>query len=102
MVNDIAGPYRSARRRSSRRTRIAAAVGTVGAAAVLFAGQAYGSGASRIDHVTVQSGDTLWGIATAEYGSSADIRARVADIESINNVSETTLEAGQVLAVPAP
>ena len=102
MVNDIEGPYRSARRRLGPRGRLAAALAGVGVAAVLFSGQVYGSGASKIDHVTVRPGDTLWGIATAEYGSDADIRARVADIESINNVDETSLQAGQVLNVPAP
>lgn len=50
--------------------------------------------------VSVQSGDTLWDIAS-EYGpEDADVRQIVHEICSINEITADTLQAGQKIIVP--
>ena len=49
--------------------------------------------------VTVQPGDTLWGIA-AEIDPGADPRALIAEIREMNALSQSGLVPGQVLVVP--
>jgi len=49
--------------------------------------------------VTVQSGDTLWGIATS-IDPGADPRALIAEIREMNALTQTGLVPGQVLVVP--
>ncbi len=50
--------------------------------------------------VKVQSGDTLWQIAS-EYGpEDADIRQIVHEICDINEITADSLEAGQKIIVP--
>ncbi|MET4782006.1 LysM peptidoglycan-binding domain-containing protein [Glaciihabitans sp. UYNi722] len=51
------------------------------------------------EHVTVQSGQTLWQIA-GELAPSADPRDVVADIVHLNQLSGADLQAGQQLAIP--
>lgn len=50
--------------------------------------------------VTVQPGDTLWGIA-AEIDPGADPRALIAEIREVNSLTQSGLTPGQVLVVPA-
>jgi len=50
--------------------------------------------------VTVQAGDTLWGIAS-EVDPGADPRALIAEIREINGLTQAGLVPGQVLVVPA-
>ena len=50
--------------------------------------------------VTVQPGDTLWGIAS-QVDPGADPRALIAEIRVLNGLSQSGLEPGQVLLVPA-
>lgn len=50
--------------------------------------------------VTVQPGDTLWGIA-AEIDPGADPRALIAEIRELNAMAQSGLVPGQVLVVPA-
>jgi nucleoid-associated protein YgaU len=50
--------------------------------------------------VTVQSGDTLWGIASA-VDPGADPRALIAEIRELNGLAQSGLTPGQVLQVPA-
>ena len=50
--------------------------------------------------VTVQPGDTLWGIA-AEIDPGADPRALIAEIREVNALAQSGLTPGQVLVVPA-
>ncbi len=50
--------------------------------------------------VTVQPGDTLWGIA-AEIDPGADPRALIAQIREVNALTQSGLTPGQVLVVPA-
>ncbi|MSO95282.1 MAG: LysM peptidoglycan-binding domain-containing protein [Thermoleophilia bacterium] len=46
----------------------------------------------------VQSGDTLWSIATTAYGG--DPRDGVWKLRDLNHLSGTTIEAGQILKLP--
>ena len=50
--------------------------------------------------VTVQPGDTLWGIA-ADIDPGADPRALIAEIREMNALTQSGLVPGQVLVVPA-
>lgn len=53
--------------------------------------------------VTVESGETLWGIADRyiDYGYYKDKEAYIAEIESINHLdAESVLQAGRLLVVP--
>ena len=50
--------------------------------------------------VTVQPGDTLWGIAAA-IDPGADPRALMAEIRELNGLVQSGLAPGQVLVVPA-
>lgn len=50
--------------------------------------------------VKIQSGDTLWDIAS-EYGpEDADVRQIVRDICEINEITADSLEVGQKIVVP--
>lgn len=58
------------------------------------------SGASQsFDYVTVQAGETLWGLAE-EIAPSADPRDVIADIVSLNQLPSSEVQPGQRLAVP--
>lgn len=50
--------------------------------------------------VTVEPGDTLWGIAAA-IDPGADPRALIAEIRELNSLTQSGLVPGQVLVVPA-
>jgi nucleoid-associated protein YgaU len=49
--------------------------------------------------VVVQSGDTLWSIATALDGEG-DVRARIDEIQRLNGLESADLVPGQVLQLP--
>ncbi|QHW34507.1 LysM peptidoglycan-binding domain-containing protein [Paenibacillus rhizovicinus] len=51
--------------------------------------------------IVVNSGDTLWGIASTVRKDGEDIRRTVFDLQKRNNLSSSELEAGQTLIVPA-
>jgi nucleoid-associated protein YgaU len=59
---------------------------------------AWGGTASQT--VVVQPGDTLWTIASTHYPGD-DTRARVDQIEHLNNLSSPVIEAGETLRLPA-
>ena len=48
----------------------------------------------------VQSGDTLWNIARKYGPADQDVRLTISNICRINNVTASTLQAGQVIQVP--
>ena len=50
--------------------------------------------------VTVQPGDTLWGIASS-VDPGADPRGVIAEIRELNGLAQSGLVPGQVLQVPA-
>jgi nucleoid-associated protein YgaU len=49
--------------------------------------------------VVVQSGDTLWGIAT-QLDPRADPRATMAELRRLNGLTGSTIQAGQELILP--
>ena len=49
----------------------------------------------------VESGDTLWGIATANAAPDQDVRRLVADIARLSDVDAGSIFPGQVLLIPA-
>ncbi len=57
-------------------------------------------GGTASETVVVQPGDTLWTIAAAHYPGD-DTRARVDQIEQLNNLSSPVIEAGETLRLPA-
>lgn len=61
---------------------------------------AAGSNVRNYVTVRVQEGDTLWDLAK-EYGpSDMDCRQVIHEIQRINNVSATTLQAGMYISIP--
>ncbi len=74
---------------------------TVLALVVLGASQlvATSSGAGIPVRYTVQPGDTLWSIASAQYGG--DPRDAIATIEGANRLASDTVYAGDVLLLPS-
>lgn len=55
---------------------------------------------SGVVSVTVQPGDTLWTISTS-LEPGADPRVLIAEIRSLNGLTQSGLMPGQVLLVPA-
>ncbi len=49
----------------------------------------------------VMQGDTLWDIAAAISEPGEDIRATMSEIRQINDMSSSSLRAGQTLLIPA-
>jgi len=58
-----------------------------------------GSQSASFEHVTVQSGDSLWTIAE-RIAPKSDPRDVVAAIEDLNGLMSSTVIAGERLAVP--
>lgn len=50
--------------------------------------------------VTVDSGQTLWGIAAEVTPADADVRETVTEIKQLNALDTVVLDAGQELMVP--
>jgi predicted Zn-dependent protease len=50
--------------------------------------------------VVVHPGDTLWSIASAHTGSSADVQDTIDRITEVNHLSGASIEPGQRLRVP--
>lgn len=50
---------------------------------------------------TVAAGDNLWGIASSVSENDQDVRDVVLHIQKINGMSDSTLQVGQQLEVPA-
>ncbi|MFC5648422.1 LysM peptidoglycan-binding domain-containing protein [Paenibacillus solisilvae] len=51
--------------------------------------------------IIVSSGDTLWNIANDIRDSGQDVRRVVYDLKVRNNLTSSTLQAGQTLIIPA-
>ena len=63
------------------------------------AGNAAGEITDTYDY-RVQSGDTLWEIAAEHGPQGVDRRRVVAAIQRINDLTASTLQAGQVIEIP--
>src|SRR6266851_5745231 len=72
-----------------------ASVVVLAAAMALMGSQA---GARSYEDVTVQPGDTLWGIAAAGHPNS-DVRARVDTIMRLNGLKDPVIQPGDHLRV---
>ena len=83
---------------------VAAPIVAVLAALALFAGgnavASAGSSAVEFDYLTVQAGQSLWSIAE-ELAPTADPRDVIAEIRSLNQLSTSSVQPGQRIAVPA-
>ncbi|MES1170720.1 MAG: LysM peptidoglycan-binding domain-containing protein [Leifsonia sp.] len=58
------------------------------------------TGASSLQYVTVESGQSLWQLAS-EIAPSADPRDVISDVVHLNQLTGTDIQAGQRLAIPA-
>jgi hypothetical protein len=103
-------PARTVRTPAVRLTRRGRLVATLVLTALVLAVFLASGGASvatreagdpqPIRTVEVQSGQTLWGIAS-EVAEPGEVREMVYTIERLNSLPDATLTEGQVLAVPA-
>jgi nucleoid-associated protein YgaU len=73
--------------------------GAVLAMSFALAQAAWGRASSASETVTVQSGDTLWSIASDRYPGS-DVRERIWEIQQANHLDTADLSPGEVLKVP--
>jgi Tfp pilus assembly protein FimV len=107
----FSGPRLSRPRSTVRLTRRGRLVVVVAALLVAFAVGVFVTAAGSVATqrpgtpeptkiVQVGDGDTLWGIAS-ELSDSGDVRAMMAQIEQLNALDSTDLQAGQRLVVPA-
>ena len=73
------------------------------ATAFLLAGGAVGTGEAgtppKTEIVQVAPGDTLWGIAS-EVAVDGDVRSAMTEIERLNALESSGVQAGQKLRVP--
>ena len=73
----------------------------VGVSSLLGFNDATGMDIPDYTVVTVQSGDTLWGLASQYGPQNADIRMLVYTISKINHVTASTLRPGMELSIPS-
>lgn len=64
-------------------------------------GRAFSSAPIPTMLVTVQPGDTVWGIARRVSGDDADLRQVVHSISQLNQLENAQIRPGQALLVPA-
>lgn len=50
----------------------------------------------------VESGDSLWAIAGSMAGPGDDVRSVIGGIKELNDLTESSIQQGQVLLLPAP
>ena len=72
----------------------------VAALAVMLALSRVAWGGEAAATMVVQPGDTLWTIASERYPSD-DTRARIDEIERLNNLSSPVIVVGETLRLPA-
>jgi LysM repeat protein len=72
----------------------------VTALAVMLALSRVAQGGAVAATVVVQPGDTLWTIAAARYPAD-DTRARVDEIERMNDLTSPVIAVGETLRLPA-
>jgi len=53
----------------------------------------------HFSHVTVAPGESLWQVAE-DVSPNSDPRDVIADIQSLNGLASTSVQAGQTLAIP--
>ena len=66
----------------------------------LFADKATAANEKVNIPVTVESGDSLWSIATDHIEKGKNIRSYVYEIADLNGINDNTIYAGQTILVP--
>ena len=77
-----------------------AALGVMVALPMLSSVRLYAASAEHYATVTVQPGDTLWGLAAAHSGPSADVQEIVDRITDVNHLQSGALQPGEHLRIP--
>jgi LysM repeat protein len=77
-----------------------AALGLMVALPMLSGVRLYAASAQHYATVTVQPGDTLWGLASAHAGPSADVQEIVDRISDVNHLQSGALQPGERLRIP--
>jgi LysM repeat protein len=77
-----------------------AALGLMVALPMLSGVRLYAASAQHYATVTVQPGDTLWGLASAHAGPSADVQEIVDRISDVNHLQTGALQPGERLRIP--
>lgn len=77
-----------------------AALGLMVALPTLSSVRLYAATAQRFTSVTVRPGDTLWSIASAHAGPTADLQEVVDRISEANHLHGGSLQPGQHLRIP--
>ena len=77
-----------------------AALGLMVALPMLSGVRLYAASAQHYATVTVQPGDTLWGLASAHAGPSADVQEIVDRISDVNHLQSGALQPGEHLRIP--
>ena len=72
----------------------------MGSAVAVAGGDGDGLRLAGGSSVVVHPGDTLWSIAAGVAGDGDDIRAVIADIRELNDLTDAVVVPGQVLALP--
>jgi LysM repeat protein len=73
----------------------------IAVSSLVFATNIKGESADVQYHkITVEKGDTLWGIAK-RYNTDGDIRSYINIIKKVNNISGSTIYEGDVILLPA-
>jgi len=95
-----ARPFRPARSDRAIRHLYRWALVLVAALAVMLALSRVAQGGVAAATMVVQPGDTLWTIAAERYPGD-DTRARIDEIEHLNNLSSPVIVVGETLRLPA-
>lgn len=77
-----------------------AALGVIVALPTLSSVRLYAATAPHYTTVTVRPGDTLWGLAAAHAGPSADVQEIVDRITDTNHLQSGALQPGERLRIP--
>ncbi len=90
----------TSRKRMSLMPAVAlAALSALVAVPTLSMGRLHAAPVTRYAHVTVQSGDTLWSIASAHLASGS-IQERIDEIVRVNHLHGASLVPGEHIRVP--
>lgn len=54
-----------------------------------------------VSEYVVEPGDTLWDLAAGVTVAGSDVRATLADIREVNDLSSSMIQPGQILLLPA-
>jgi len=79
---------------------VLAALGALVAVPAMSTSNLYAASPEHFAVVTVQSGDTLWQIASAHTGRDGSVEDTVDSILSANHLSNAAIQPGQRLRIP--